>query len=1062
MKTSQNLQTGIERYSASLDKVVSKFGDIDHYENEINVKLEKGTKTLRTKFLETLKDIGRELKDHILKPFTLIFSAAFVIDATKAALEHIKAIRNLSFRMGEAGKSAGQLSSAMFNVANKLGLSTDASLEFVSGLKEMRVASKNVDEMATATGRFARITGTSNEEAIALTGNLMRMGGLGVKATTSILTTMAHTQREVGLTGAEMGQLVESSTEYTRQLANMGKSAGQIESFNKGVVRLAGSFAKVGLNIEDATQMLDRLMDPGQIQDNALLFAKLGMSIQDAVQGNIDPEKMQSGLKQMGQQIKEMSGPAGAALAKQMGMTYKQALAYSQLDLATGAKKGQKDLKGMYDETRSLQENVMSLWNRVHTAFESLIVKAVPLLEKAFSWLSDPAHLKMIIMGAIGLFILGIILIRRRFLAIATDFGKTVGTATTEALVMAQRKSQTIAAMRPGNRGPISGLMARVEGGAGYAAAKETQNVFGAIAQTNVFGLVAKMATDTEKWYHYIALGSRPLSAMGVLTEERNKRLKDEIGFLGQETSIMTETYRSQLKSFDIQKEAYAVRIRDLSVMEKRTNEQDWELKRLTTLTDKLLPKQSRLYLEIGRMTDLEEKRSQRRINKMNPAYLAQLNKELIDRKQILAAENISLRTHIDDLETQTKMVRLERDALQARQKALYLAKDTSGEYQKVVKRLQEIEAEDKLIQNTTTAENERLSQQLKEVTSIEKQMAQISASGKGGGGVPVVMSNLHRFLEFSKSAFNAVGNKITGVFEKAGNSLKAVGSVLAQRLNPINIAKSLIGKNREDREGAGSLGNTLGKLAGIALKIFLALGLMAPIQKIIGMLLKAFKPVVDSLVAILFPALVKILKGIMPFIQVLITFLLPPLLKVLGLLLIVIGYLIKAIGFVIGIFSKGKLYDAIDGMADAMIQSGKDIMNSNNKLNTTLGSTNNVLENKSGVAGIVSTVRGSPGVVKVRAGTEGGEEPSSPLDYLQEIAANTAHTAAATEVSATQQDTYNKNMQKALLTGRSGGAAGINAIMLQHLAGQAAVSAATGGPYNPSTPIGQALNFGK
>ena len=1029
IKASQNLQTSVDRYSATLDKVVGKFEDIDTYQGEINVKLEKGTKQLREKFLGGLKDIGRELKDHILKPFTLIFSAGFIIDAAKAALEHTRRIRDLSYRMGDAGKSAKALSGAMFDVSAKLGISTDHALELVEGLRKMRVSNKDIDQMAVATGRFARVTGVSNDEAIALTGNLMRMGGLGTKATTSILTTMAQTQREVGLTEAEMGQLVESSTQYTRQLANMGKSSGQIESFNKGVVRLAGSFAKVGLNVEDATQLLDKLMDPGQIEDNALLFAKMGMSIQDAVQGNIDPEQMQKGLKQMGEQIKQMGGPAGAAMAKQMGMTWKQALAYSQLDLTKGTKQGAKGLGDMYNDQRSLQEKVQAVWYSIGRFVEKIITPFIPKLEKAFSWLSDPAHLKTIGILLAVVLIGALILFRKRFLAVATDFGHTVGTATTEALVMAQQKASTIAANRPKSRGASSGLMARAEASPGMSAAKEEQNIFNALAQSNVFPKIAKMAEDTARWYHYVGLGSKPLSTLGILTEERNKKLKDQIGFLSQETTIMTEAYSQQYRTLDVQKQVYETRVNELKSMKSLNMEQTYELKRLTTLTDKILPKQRNIMEDMARMSDLEEKRSQRRINKMNPAFLAQMDKELRDRKQILEAENISLKTHTEDLYNQQAMVKLERESLAAKQKQLYLAKDTSGEYQKIVKRLQEIEGEDKIISSTISEENAKREHQLKEITSIEKQMAQVAATGKAGGGVPVVSSTIHRLNEFIKSAFNSAGNTITGIFERAGNSLKTVGKVLGERLNPVNVIKGIVGKNRE--EGKSGLG-AIGKLAGIVMKIVVALGLMEPVQKLIGMLLHAFKPVIDSLVAILFPALVKILKGVMPLIQVLIAYLLPPLLKVLGLLLIIIGYLIKAIQAVIGIFGKGDLYKAFGTMADGMISAGKDIMNSNDKLNTTLGDTNSALtEGGSNTAGVVSSPNGH---LRINSKPGMGATEQASTQSLSNMENSQEKVAANTEAHLTEAQKTNQKLDTliAIMSGRSGGVPGGTAIQKQ------------------------------
>ena len=157
IKSSQNLQVSMERYNGLLEKVVGKFKDINEQETQINVELEKTSKTLKEKILGKLKDIGTELKDHIMRPFLAIFSVAKILEVGKAMLEHTKRIKDLSFRMGEAGKTTGQLTSAMYGTAKALGVSTDEALDLIEGLRNLRVSTKDIREMSTVTGQFARI-----------------------------------------------------------------------------------------------------------------------------------------------------------------------------------------------------------------------------------------------------------------------------------------------------------------------------------------------------------------------------------------------------------------------------------------------------------------------------------------------------------------------------------------------------------------------------------------------------------------------------------------------------------------------------------------------------------------------------------------------------------------------------------------------------------------------------------------------------------------------------------------------------------------------------------------
>jgi hypothetical protein len=411
LKSSQNLSIQMERYNSILDKVVGKFEDIKDYEEDINVKFEKGHKLLKDKIFATVKDIGKELLAIAKQPLAKIFSVAYLVELVKRTLDHVGAIRNLSYRMGEAGKTSKQLSDAMFSVANNLGISTDASLELVAGLSRLRVPTKDLKEMGTITGQFARVTGIANEEAISLTANLMRMGNLGAKATSSILTAMMQMQRQVGLTEADMGLLADSITQSTRMLGQMGKSAGDIERFNKGVIGLAAGFTKVGISIDKVQDLVDKLLDPGAIEDNALLYSKLGVSIQDVISGNVDLTQLQGKMKSFGQDMKNMSGPAASALAKSMGMTLMNARALADLPIDEGMTKAGKSAKAMFEETRNIQDKFMAVWNKISTTVEKVLT---PILNWMENFLSKPGALKFLALAAVGLIILVVALFRRK------------------------------------------------------------------------------------------------------------------------------------------------------------------------------------------------------------------------------------------------------------------------------------------------------------------------------------------------------------------------------------------------------------------------------------------------------------------------------------------------------------------------------------------------------------------------------------------------------------------------------------------------------------------------
>jgi hypothetical protein len=981
LKSSQNLQISMERYSSILDKVVGKFEDIKDYEEDINVKFEKGHKLLKDKIFATVKDIGKELLAIAKQPLAKLFSAAYLIDLVKKTMEHVGAIRNLSYRMGEAGKTSKQLSDAMFSVANNLGISTDASLELVAGLSRLRVPTKDLKEMGTITGQFARVTGVSNEEAINLTANLMRMGNLGAKATKSVLTGMMQMQRQVGLTETDMGLLTDSITQSTRMLGQMGKSAGDIERFNKGVIGLAAGFTKVGISIDKVQDLVDRLLDPGNIEENALLYAKLGVSIQDVISGNVDLDQLHAKMRSFGQDMKNMSGPAAADLAKGMHMTLMNARALADLPIDEGMTKAGKSAKAMFEETRNIQDKFMAVWNRISTTVEKVLT---PILNWIENFLSRPGALKMLALAAVGLIILVVALLRRKMLAVATDFGKTIGTATTEALIMAEHKAQAVASARSGmrGRGAVAGLTARVTAGPGFAQAKETANIFQTLAQSNVFPAVARMTQNTAEWYNHVAMGQKPISMMGIKVEQQNAKLKDRIGFVRQEQTILNETYGIQGKSLSTQRAVYDTRRDSLRAMIEEgkvlTGEQNWELKRLEgrKYGNRLLRQETGLANEIDAINKRSESRQINSLTRMQPEALKLMNRELKAREQVLDASVAISNQRIKELQLVGEISIKEKAAMNL-QKAEAVAKGEYENYTKIAKKLQEIDNEDKLRATELGEINTLLNTQLKEAGNIAHQMENIAAATKKTGinleGVDidkVLVSKGQRFKQFIVGSFHAAGQGVASTFAKVGDSLRLVGKDLAARLNPANMLRGMVGRNREEAAGGGggkSLMGSLGKLAMIATMVLTTLGLMEPIQKVIGTILNAFKPLISKLIAIFLPIIMNLIKALLPLMEVLIKLLLPPLLKILGLVFQGLGYLIKGIAAFIRIFpGGGGVADMVEGLSREFIKGGKDIFDAS-KLKISLDKNTNALDKlTSPQAGEIKAIGG---IASVRTG---------------------------------------------------------------------------------------------
>jgi hypothetical protein len=917
IKSSENLQISMERYNSILDKVVGKFKDIDTYEKDINVKIEKTGKTLKDKIFSTIKDIGKGLLDIAKQPLAKLFSVGYLVELVKRTLDHQKAIRDLSYRMGEAGKTAGQLSGAMFKVAGNLGLSTDQSLELIEGLRRLRVSTADMTEMATATGQFARITGVTNQEAISLTGNLIRMGGLGTKATTSVLTSMAQMQRVVGLTEADMGMLTENITEATRMLGQMGKGAGQIENFNKGVIKLAGGFAKVGISVEKVTDLVDKLLDPGAIEDNAILYAKLGVSIQDVVSGNVDIAQLNDKMRDFGKQMKDMSGPAASALAKQMGMTLKDARALADLPIDDGMAKAGKNMAVMYDEQRSVQEKMMAIWNSIATRIEGLMTKILPVIEKLLGGNTWKIVLGLLVVGIIGL----TLLFRRKMLGVATEFGQTVGTATTEALVMAQHKATAVAAGRAGMRGRGSGLASRVEAGPGYANVKGTQSIFQAMSQSDLFPKIAKMTANTAEWLELVARGQRPISLLGALTGQMNQKLRDRMDFTREEALMMKTATQIEYDRRNAIFTANEARIKTLSTM-KRTAEQEWGLRRLTDQNigqEKIIQK---LKFDIGTIDEREEDRLKRTVNRMLPEAKAFYADEVSKKKQSLDAANASLRVNIKDLEIQRdilvreeQMLKLEREGLAGATGAKEIDR-----YNQIVKRMKEIRNESGGVNQELGETGQRLKTDEKAAERLAREMQIIGEVGAPSGARATSFFN--RVGNFFKSSIHTAVQGADDLLVRGKNSFGALVKGLAAKLNPANILGGARGAARDKAQNEGTstmgkLAGTLGKVAGIAFLVWGILSRLKPIQDIIAKVTGFLGNILKAIM----PALQPIIDALLPLIMTLVKVLLPPIMKLLGGLLYILGVLISGIFGLIKTIGKFLGVDENSGFMKVMNQ---------------------------------------------------------------------------------------------------------------------------------------------
>ena len=371
-------------------------------------------------FNRIIKDTGEEITKLIptLGSFFAVFKGAQIASSVKQMADFYQGFKNLSFQMGKSNTMSKEFLKNIYKVKIATGDTLNNLNEITIALVKNRVeGGKALSFLTKQISFFSEATGASVDTSSQLAGELYRIGHLGPKSISSIMTSMLKVQRTVGLTSEEITNLSQNIITTTTELSNLNKSARFIEDFQKGTIKLASAFRTVGIEASRATDIVDRLLDINNLENNMLLYAKMGVSIQDAVAGNIDPNMMAEGLRKVGAEIAGMSRPAGAALARQIGISYREALQFQNL-------KPTEDIATSDNEMEKMAKEQRTLWTKIERFFNSGI-----------GWIASQFLQNPLMFGGLAFTAFMVFgkkamnWMKSRFNAIADSFGKSLGNA---------------------------------------------------------------------------------------------------------------------------------------------------------------------------------------------------------------------------------------------------------------------------------------------------------------------------------------------------------------------------------------------------------------------------------------------------------------------------------------------------------------------------------------------------------------------------------------------------------------------------------------------------------
>lgn len=661
-----NISNGLDENLKKSDKSLNGMNDVASKVNKNMTEMNKSSNKLNDNYDDIVESTKKAEKNTdkmtealskgigFAKKLTRILIGGFTVfqfaDVVRDTIDLNQKMSDLSYRMGEAGKTAGQLQKAVTDTMIATGAASEQARDWIIGLKEMRVATKDVKTLTKAGIQFSEITGASEEGVRNLIGSLNTMGGLGTKDIKGVLSQIVGVQRAFGLSRGEVDKLTESTVSSTQMLRQMGKSTSDITHFTKGVSKLAGAFASVGISAQTATDFVDKLLDPGAIEDNAFLYAKLGISMQDAIEGNVDPGKLAGGFKNLGSELKNMSGPAAAAMAKSLGMPLKELRQMSEMDMKdlqktfSGITGASEDLTKKQQEQAKFQKNFRNSLEKVKGVFMDIALKAMPYINKLASFVADnltgwikkgemfAAKIKEVIVGfsggsikkagvIIAAAILGGILLlskfKKRFASVSTDMGKdlseSLSTGISEAMDMGAKKSATRfqKIMSAASSAYTEDLKQRIIEGSDYAAKQASSDFYKAMAGTNLTEGTKKLVENTAVWLDKISMGAKPVSLINKFIEKGNAKMFERIkveeesnniikGALEQKQRLAEQdikAYQDRLKEFKdmeiAQKDLTASQLKEKAMIAKAVEKYD---KNNNKINDKLIKLEDRMH----------------------------------------------------------------------------------------------------------------------------------------------------------------------------------------------------------------------------------------------------------------------------------------------------------------------------------------------------------------------------------------------------------------------------------------------------------------------------------
>lgn len=943
MRMQLDIQSNLEKEVQKSSKAMKGFNSLVE---SASSKFENIANTVGSKLVGAFKKVEGAI-GKILPGFVGLFSAATIFDAVRGVLEMDTAMTQLAFRMGHGAEGARELKGAVFETSGALGISNEKAGELVTTLTEMRVPLDMMGQMSKATGAFAELTGMARERAAELGGSLITAGGMGADAASSMMNGMVQVQRAVGFTTNEMNTLGDSIMNSTQMLNTMGKTGEEIQEFNSGVVELAGAFASVGLEANKATELIDELLDPSKVEDNAFLLSQLGVSMSDAFAGDLNPGELARGFRDMGQQLQNMTGPAAAAMAEQLGMGVREArqlgeMSDEQLNKVAEAMANGEDaaaaMQSQLNDERTPLQNFNAAIEEFKNTIGEVINNFMPDIDAGFkaignwikgaiNWFRElPATIKKLVpLALLGLTVLFKVM-KTKFFSVATEAGTALSKGVSEGMKQGAEKGKL--AIQEAVEDPRAiDLRVRTQQGPGYQEMMKEAELWEARAATSLVGPVKRLAQGTAEWKKQLANSTKPLSKIEASIQRAGQNARARY-----ETTVNERT--AVLGAIDARKQEVSQEIQSLrarrQILTAKREAGEIDSREAKEL-DGIIKRVGKLSAARSKLANERDARSRRYAELERANFRSMTQQQIIEYGKAAQAKVNQVQSNIaaiqQEAEKNTAMYNRTKAAtdelLNKERQGIQLTAQETAQLNTLLATQEKQKANMDATNAKLSQANTELDEATQEVTRFNQQTQGMNIDLTAPGEERRFLGLASRIGDRLKLAAGGFKTGLASAGHTLMNSITTAGQAMKEKLNPKNWGAGIRGavrgmrERRQERRQSGGRrgimgGGLVGLIAGFLMRFEpvqnMIKNIMESIKPLIENLMNSIKPFVDQITAILIPVITRIvdalipiveslMNSLMPVIQSLIDFLMPVIMRLVNILAPIFEMLMKAIG---------------------------------------------------------------------------------------------------------------------------------------------------------------------